>query len=88
MARRLWLKGHLGCHGLSVSTHQAEADEHLSFVGCSVGFVLHGAVVDATSAATNPQGHTEAFWGFDRVGQVIDHLGLERPDDGSWRAML
>ncbi|KAI9671556.1 MAG: hypothetical protein M1817_003608 [Caeruleum heppii] len=43
--------------------------------------------------ATNTDGETEGFWGFDHLGQVIDHLKLERPtegigSEGGWRAML
>ena len=37
--------------------------------------------------ATNAKGEREGFWGFDHLGQVIDHLGLERTDQGL-RAML
>ena len=40
------------------------------------------------AAATNAKGRTEAYWGFDHIGQVIDHLGLEKPRTGGWRAML
>jgi len=36
--------------------------------------------------ATNAQGQTEKFWGFDHLGQVIEHLGLERGN--GLRAML
>ncbi|GAB7337602.1 hypothetical protein MBLNU457_g2905t1 [Dothideomycetes sp. NU457] len=36
--------------------------------------------------ATNAQGKTERFWGFDHLGQVIEHLGLQR--GGELRAML
>ncbi|TKA75522.1 hypothetical protein B0A49_02821 [Cryomyces minteri] len=41
--------------------------------------------------ATNAAGKTEAFWGFDHLGQVIDHLGLQRPagrDEAGFRALL
>lgn len=37
--------------------------------------------------ATNAEGVTEGFWGFDHLGQVIDHLGLSRQNEGM-RAML
>lgn len=37
--------------------------------------------------ATNTKGEGETFWGFDHLGQVIDHLGLNRQGDG-FRAML
>ncbi|TKX26241.1 DSBA-like thioredoxin domain-containing protein 1 [Elsinoe australis] len=36
--------------------------------------------------ATNAKGETEGFFGFDHLGQVIEHLGLERGD--SLRSML
>ncbi|KAF2084260.1 HCCA isomerase/glutathione S-transferase kappa [Saccharata proteae CBS 121410] len=38
--------------------------------------------------ATNKDGKTESFWGFDHLGQVTDYLGLERPSSGGWKAML
>ena len=43
--------------------------------------------------ATNAMGETECYWGFDHLGQVADHLGLDRPtvgkkDESGWRAML
>ena len=45
--------------------------------------------------ATDTMGRTEVFFGFDHIGQVVAHLGLERPqqkgEDGGaegWRAML
>ena len=37
--------------------------------------------------ATNEKGETEKYWGFDHLGQVIEHLGLKRTD-GGFRAML
>ncbi|KAF2499177.1 HCCA isomerase/glutathione S-transferase kappa [Lophium mytilinum] len=37
---------------------------------------------------TNSKGETESFWGFDHLGQVVDHLGLAKPTDGGWKAML
>jgi len=36
--------------------------------------------------ATNARGETEGFWGFDHLGVVIDHLGLDRA--GELKAML
>lgn len=41
-----------------------------------------------SSAATNANGSRECFWGFDHMGQVVDHLGLARPKGGGWTAML
>ncbi|KAF2015883.1 HCCA isomerase/glutathione S-transferase kappa [Aaosphaeria arxii CBS 175.79] len=38
--------------------------------------------------ATNSKGETESFWGIDHLGQLIDHLGLQRPNDGAFRALL
>ena len=43
--------------------------------------------------ATNSKGDVEYFWGFDHLGQVCDHLGLEKPQsgnggEGGWRLML
>lgn len=41
--------------------------------------------------ATNATGQTECYWGFDHIGQVADHLGLDRPTaskKGGWTAML
>lgn len=37
--------------------------------------------------ATNAKGEVEGFWGIDHLGQVIDHLGLERKGEG-FRAVL
>jgi len=36
--------------------------------------------------ATNTKGETQGYWGFDHLGQVMDHLGLERGKET--RAML
>lgn len=38
--------------------------------------------------ATNSDGVTESFWGFDHLGQVTDFLGLEKPNHGGWKALL
>lgn len=38
--------------------------------------------------ATNSKGEKEGFWGFDHIGQMVDHLGLERPQTDGWKAML
>ncbi|KAF2740485.1 HCCA isomerase/glutathione S-transferase kappa [Polyplosphaeria fusca] len=38
--------------------------------------------------ATNSKGETEAFWGVDHMGQLCDHLGLERPSGKGWKALL
>jgi len=43
--------------------------------------------------ATNANGVTKGYWGFDHIGQLVDHLGLDRPkagskSEGGWRAML
>ncbi|KAF2266374.1 thioredoxin-like protein [Lojkania enalia] len=38
--------------------------------------------------ATNLKGETEGFWGVDHLGQLCDHLGLERPDDKGFKTML
>ncbi|MDI1490289.1 MAG: hypothetical protein OHK93_001489 [Ramalina farinacea] len=42
---------------------------------------------------TNVKGEKEAFFGFDHIGQVANHLGLRKPEAGSlgeggWKAML
>jgi len=37
---------------------------------------------------TNSKGEEEGFWGFDHIAQVVDFLGLERPNSRAWRAML
>ena len=48
----------------------------------------------AFGIATNAKGETEYFWGFDHLGQVVDHLGIDRPaaggvgGEGGWKAML
>ncbi|KAL5398432.1 hypothetical protein PMIN06_006560 [Paraphaeosphaeria minitans] len=38
--------------------------------------------------ATNAKGETERYWGVDHLGQLCDHLGLERPAGRGWRALL
>ncbi|CAO2648807.1 Nn.00g097560.m01.CDS01 [Neocucurbitaria sp. VM-36] len=38
--------------------------------------------------ATNANGQRESFWGVDHMGQLCDHLGLERPGGKGWRALL
>ncbi|KAK1065122.1 hypothetical protein LTR74_008234 [Friedmanniomyces endolithicus] len=37
--------------------------------------------------ATNAGGAKEGFWGFDHLGQVVDHLGINRKEQ-AFRAML
>ena len=50
-----------------------------------VSYSLH---TDAFTA-TNSKGEKESFWGFDHLGQVMDHLGLERPrNNRGWKSML
>ncbi|MCJ1481227.1 hypothetical protein MMC06_001383 [Schaereria dolodes] len=44
-------------------------------------------------SATNAEGKKESYWGFDHLGQVLDHLGLQGDEAGTsrdrgWRAML
>ena len=38
--------------------------------------------------ATNSNGEKEAFWGVDHLGQVVEHLGLNRKEDAGFRPML
>ena len=43
--------------------------------------------------AINGAGDKESFWGFDHLGMVVDHLGLEKPtagskDEGGWKNMM
>jgi len=38
--------------------------------------------------ATNAEGQTEAFWGVDHLGQVVEHLGLDRKQEPGMRALL
>ncbi|KAK1772998.1 HCCA isomerase/glutathione S-transferase kappa [Phialemonium atrogriseum] len=37
---------------------------------------------------TNTEGQTEAFWGVDHLGQVLQFLGAEKPRQGGWKAVL
>lgn len=37
---------------------------------------------------TNAKGEKEGFWGVDHMAQVTDFLGLERPTDKGWKALL
>ena len=38
--------------------------------------------------ATNKKGETEGYWGVDHMGQLCDHLGIERPESREWRSLL
>ncbi len=38
--------------------------------------------------ATNAKGETESFWGIDHLAQVTEHLNLEKPKTGGWKAVL
>ena len=38
--------------------------------------------------ATNKEGVTEKYWGFDHLGMVVDHLGLDRGQATELKAML
>jgi 2-hydroxychromene-2-carboxylate isomerase len=37
---------------------------------------------------TNSRGETQKFWGVDHLAQVTEHLGLEKPKAGGWKALL
>ncbi|KAK3197183.1 hypothetical protein GRF29_1536g926088 [Pseudopithomyces chartarum] len=37
---------------------------------------------------TNAEGKTEKYWGIDHLGQVCNHLGLERPGTPGFKALL
>lgn len=65
-----------------------EANTELAF--------LNGAFGLPWFEATDAKGLKESFFGFDHLGHVVDHLGLEKPltaesmekmDEG-WRAMM
>lgn len=36
----------------------------------------------------NEKGEKEGFWGVDHIGQVCVFLGLEKPKQGGWKAVL
>ena len=38
--------------------------------------------------ATNKEGVTEKYWGFDHLGMVVEHLGLDRGQAPELKAML
>ncbi|KAH8731336.1 thioredoxin-like protein [Phaeosphaeriaceae sp. PMI808] len=38
--------------------------------------------------ATNSKGQTNSYWGVDHIGQLCEHLDLERPIGKGWRALL
>lgn len=38
--------------------------------------------------ATNSKRETETFWGVDHIGQVTEHLGLDKPKTGGWKSVL
>lgn len=37
---------------------------------------------------TNSEGKKEGFWGFDHFGQIVDFLGIDRPKQKGWKALL
>ncbi|KAI9718330.1 MAG: hypothetical protein M1828_006732 [Chrysothrix sp. TS-e1954] len=64
---------------------------HLSHSCASLGLFLvtpSNWTLMAEYAATNREGQKECFWGFDHIGQVVMHLGLEREKLPGWKAML
>lgn len=38
--------------------------------------------------ATNAKGEKDTFWGVDHMGQVVEHLGLDRKDEPGFRSLL
>lgn len=51
--------------------------------------VAEGAFGLPWFVATNSKGKTESFWGVDHLGQVVAHLGIEKPRmEGGWKASL
>ena len=38
--------------------------------------------------ATNAKGDVERYWGVDHMGQLCEHLGLERTVGKGWKALL
>ena len=87
-AKRLLLK----------NTEQALQDGSFGlpyFVGMSSFPVRCGKYISTPLilTATNTEGNTEYYWGFDHIGQVTEHLGLAKPqpstdDNARWRALL
>ena len=54
---------------------------------------LQSMTILSNLPATDCEGRTECYWGFDHIGQVAAHLGLDRPEksttkEDGWRAML
>ncbi|KAK3946230.1 HCCA isomerase/glutathione S-transferase kappa [Diplogelasinospora grovesii] len=37
---------------------------------------------------TNSKGEKEGFWGVDHLGQIVRFLGVQRPGEGGWKAVL
>lgn len=37
---------------------------------------------------TNSAGETQGYWGVDHFGQVLQHLGIEKPRQGGWKSAL
>lgn len=37
---------------------------------------------------TNSAGETQGYWGVDHFGQVLQHLGIEKPRQGGWKSVL
>lgn len=63
----------IGKQALKANTDQAFAD---------------GAFGLPYMVCTNATGQTEGFWGVDHMGQVLRFMGLERPREGGWKALL
>tara|TARA_R110002003_G_scaffold13_3_gene848 strand:- start:10168 stop:10503 length:336 start_codon:yes stop_codon:yes gene_type:complete len=76
---------------LSANTNQAFKDGAFGlpwFVGKFCVLCEVREHIELTESATNSKGETESFWGVDHVGQLCDHLGLDRPTGKGWRALL
>lgn len=60
------------------------------FVGelCPLLASSDSADVIVSSVATNDRGQTERYWGFDHLGQVMMHLGLDKGQVKELRSML
>ncbi|KAK5173408.1 uncharacterized protein LTR77_002089 [Saxophila tyrrhenica] len=63
-----------------------EAKERLS--GNSDWAMDEGAFGLPWFVATDGEGRKECFWGVDHLGQVVEHLGLDRGKEAGLRAML
>ncbi|KAI4754021.1 putative 2-hydroxychromene-2-carboxylate isomerase [Aureobasidium sp. EXF-3400] len=76
----------LGKEGAKTIVEQPEAKAKLQ-ANTDLAF-KEGAFGLPWFVATNKEGVTEKYWGFDHLGMVVEHLGLDRGQAPELKAML